>query len=248
MKLLPLLLSTLLLLSSCITTPAPGENDGITMPVPPEHEISEITPEPIPEPEPVPESQPEPAPEPEPQPEPTPEPAPQPQPAPSAPAGEPPAYLGVGSPRVGDGGEYLSEVELDVLDGINAQRRKAGVPEVKWDNNLGDAARIRAAELYSYGYTAHTRPNGDRWSTVLTQDVPVDYAAAGEILASIKTQQNGYKISSADYWVNQWVGSSAHYNCMVNGNYTHAGVAVVYVECPDDGLMHGIACTVFARW
>lgn len=55
MKLLPLLLSTLLLLSSCITTPTPGENDGITMPVPPEHEISEITPEPepIPEPEPV---------------------------------------------------------------------------------------------------------------------------------------------------------------------------------------------------
>ena len=159
-----------------------------------------------------------------------------------------PGYLGVGCPSVANGGEYLGDVEEEVLNGINDQRRDAGVAAVQWDDNLADAARIRAAELYKHGYTAHSRPDGSKWSTVLTQDVPVNHTGAGEILASIQTQQNSYKISSSDYWVTQWVNSPDHYSCMVNGTYTHAGVGIVYVYDEDEDFYYGVACTIFAKW
>jgi len=162
--------------------------------------------------------------------------------------GTAPAYLGVGSPKVANGGEYLPDVEKSILEGINEQRAAVGASPVEWDDNLADAARIRAAELYKNGYTAHTRPDGSRWLTVLQEDVPVGYSAAGEILASIVTQVNYQKIESADYWVNQWVNSEEHYACMINNRYTHAGTGVVYVYDEEQGLYYGVACTIFVRW
>ena len=163
-------------------------------------------------------------------------------------AGTPPEFLGVYAPKVADGGEYLSDVENDILWIINSERLDVGAGEVEWDDNLAEAARIRAAELYKYGYTAHKRPSGEDWNTVLKTDVPVGYKAAGEILASIETAQNYDKIESADYWFNQWKNSSTHYSCLTNGKYTHAGVGVAYVYDDETGLYYGYACTLFAVW
>ncbi len=163
------------------------------------------------------------------------------------PAG-PPAYLGVGAPSVAMGGQYLGSVEQQVLDGINAERAALGLAAVQWDGNLADAARIRSAELFANGYFAHERPDGSRWSTVLKNEVPVNYSGAGEILAAIETQQNPEKIDDPSYWVGQWVNSPAHYDAMVNGDYTHAGVGIAYAYDPDTGLHHGYATTIFVNW
>lgn len=212
--------------------------------------------------EPEPESKPEPEPEPEeasslPEAEPAPEesslseaPA-EPQPEESAPAEEssqPAAQQPAAQPNLPQNAEFLDDVEVAVFAGINDQRDYAGISSVQWDDRLAQAARIRAAELYRGGYTAHTRPDGSRWVTVLQSDVPVAYASAGEILASLQTQQNGYKISEADYWVNQWVNSSSHYDCMVGAKYTHAGTAVLYAYDEATGLSYGYACTIFAAY
>ncbi|MBP1558748.1 MAG: CAP domain-containing protein, partial [Oscillospiraceae bacterium] len=178
--------------------------------------------------------------------EPEEEPATEPAPAP-APV-QRPDYLGVGSPALRGEAEYLGDVEAGILDGINYEREDMGAAPVQWDDNLADAACIRAAELYHNKYTAHTRPNGERWITVVDRDVPVGYTSAGEILAFIGTAQNVDKIESADYWVNQWVNSSAHYECMINAKYTHAGSAVVFAWDQADQMYYGYACTIFAAW
>ncbi len=162
--------------------------------------------------------------------------------------GSPPAYLGVGAPSVARGGEYLGSVEQQVLDGINAERAALGLSAVSWDDNLGDAARIRSSELFANSYLAHDRPNGNSWNTVLKNDVPVNYSGAGEILAAIETQGNAHKISDSGYWVGQWVGSSTHYAAMTNPEYTHAGVGIVYDYDEDTGLYYGYATTLFAYW
>ncbi len=144
--------------------------------------------------------------------------------------------------------KFLDEVEIDVFAAINDRRCAAGVSAVSWNDDLAAAARIRAAELFCNGYTDHIRPNGDRWLTVLQKEIPLNYSAAGEILASIQTQHNIYKIENSEYWVGQWENSTSHYNCMVNGSYTHAGTAVVYAYDRSADLYHGYACTIFACW
>ena len=172
----------------------------------------------------------------------------EPEPAPAPVTAQRPDYLGIGAPALRGEAEYLDDVEADILDGINYEREDVGAAPVKWDDNLADAARIRAAELYHNEYTAHTRPNGEKWISVLDRDVPVGYTSAGEILAFIGTAQNVDKIESADYWVNQWVNSSAHYECMINTGYTHAGSAVVFAWDEADQMYYGYACTIFAKW
>ena len=196
--------------------------------------------EPQPEPEPQPEEEPEEEHEPEEEPEEA--------PAPAAPAFVRPDYLGVGAPALKGDAEYLGDVEYAVLEGINEEREAVGAAPVQWDDNLADAARIRAAELYHNEYVAHQRPNGDKWTTVLNDDVPVNYSSAGEILAAISTQANYAKIEDPYYWVNQWVNSETHYSCMTTAKYTHAGTAVVYAYDEEEGLYHGYACTLFAAW
>ncbi len=176
------------------------------------------------------------------------EPEEEPDPAPAPVAAQRPDYLGIGSPALRGEAEYLGDVEADILDGINYEREDVGAAPVQWDDNLADAARIRAAELYHNKYTAHTRPNGERWISVVDRDVPVGYTSAGEILAFIGTAQNVDKIESSDYWVNQWVNSSAHYECMINAKYTHAGSAVVFAWDETDQMYYGYACTIFAAW
>jgi uncharacterized protein YkwD len=177
-----------------------------------------------------------------------PEEEPEEEPEPALVTAQRPDYLDIGAPALQGEAEYLGNVEADILDGINYEREDVGAAPVQWDDNLADAARIRAAELYHNEYTAHTRPNGEKWISVLDRDVPVGYTSAGEILAFIGTAQNVDKIESADYWVNQWVNSSAHYECMINSGYTHAGSAVVFAWDDTDQMYYGYACTIFAKW
>ena len=86
-------------------------------------------------------------------------------------------------------------------------------------------ARLRAGELYRGNYVAHTRPDGSPWETVLQQDVPTDYAYAGENLAwsnHLPDEELG-----AFQWFRLWQESKSHLAAMVNERYTHCGIAVL---------------------
>ena len=139
-----------------------------------------------------------------------------------------------------------SEVEKDLLALINEEREAEGLDPVKMDGDLQSAARIRSRELCKTGHWDHTRPNGDSWSTVITEDVPVKFAAAGENLCMTEyddpSVDNAY---SADFYMDRWLNSPSHYDNIIRPNFTHVGIGVYVSE--RGGVTKGYATTIFAE-
>ena len=144
------------------------------------------------------------------------------------------------------GMNFRSEVEKDLLALINEEREAEGLDPVKMDGDLQSAARIRSRELCKTGHWDHTRPNGDSWSTVITEDVPVKFAAAGENLCMTEyddpSVDNAY---SADFYMDRWLNSPSHYDNIIRPNFTHVGIGVYVSE--RGGVTKGYATTIFAE-
>ena len=144
------------------------------------------------------------------------------------------------------GMNFRSEVEKDLLALINEEREAEGLDPVKMDGDLQSAARIRSRELCKTGHWDHTRPNGDSWSTVITEDVPVKFAAAGENLCMTEyddpSVDNAY---SADFYMDRWLNSPSHYDNIIRPNFTHVGIGVYVSE--RGGITKGYATTIFAE-
>lgn len=144
------------------------------------------------------------------------------------------------------GMNFRSEVEKDLLALINEEREAEGLDPVKMDGDLQSAARIRSRELCKTGHWDHTRPNGDSWSTVITEDVPIKFAAAGENLCMTEyddpSVDNAY---SADFYMDRWLNSPSHYDNIIRPNFTHVGIGVYVSE--RGGVTKGYATTIFAE-
>lgn len=102
--------------------------------------------------------------------------------------------------------------QQDMLDSVNAARKKAGVAPLELDEKVGKAAQTRANECkQSYD---HTRPNGKKSKTAL-DDAGVSYSWWGEnINEKQKTVQSVMK---------SWMASKGHKANILNENYTKVG-------------------------
>lgn len=141
----------------------------------------------------------------------------------------------------------LEAVEREILVLVNAERASLGLGSLAYDANLTKAARIRSKELYDNNYFAHTRPNGDVWSTVLKKDVPLNTSAAGENLAQIEhNMPDRDPTYEADYWFSTWKNSPSHYENMIRAGFTHAGVAIYYKK--ENGMIYAYATNLFATY
>ena len=128
-------------------------------------------------------------------------------------------------PDLPEGCQWQSITEASLLTLMNKERVRQGKVPLTCDPDLTKAARLRAGELYQGNYVAHTRPDGSPWETVLQQDVPTDYAYAGENLAWIN-HLPGEELG-AFQWFRLWQESKSHLAAMVNERYTHCGIAVL---------------------
>ena len=107
-----------------------------------------------------------------------------------------------------------SKTVPDMLNIINAERTKQGLPSLKWDNSLATGAKIRAKELLiSF---SHNRPDGRDPFTVIQGS----YSNAGENIAA------GQKSNSEV--MNSWMNSAGHRANILSSNYTKVGAAMVY--------------------
>ena len=102
---------------------------------------------------------------------------------------------------------------------VNEARVEAGVKPLYVVPYLCDLAHIRARECITS--FSHTRPNGERFITVL-DDSLVPYMKAGENIAAGS--------GDIEYTFNQWKNSPAHWNAILNPDYTHIGIAVTYEQ------------------
>ncbi len=106
-------------------------------------------------------------------------------------------------------GKYNREYAQKVLELVNAERKKAGVSQLKWADDLDSGTAIRAAELTVFW--DHTRPNGKPFHSVGT-DCLSENIAAGQ--------------QSPEQVVNSWMNSPGHRKNMMNKEYTKMSVAL----------------------
>lgn len=54
----------------------------------------------------------------------------------------------------------VSELELKVHEGINAERTKRGIPPLRWDDGLAAVARSHSQDMTERNYFSHDTPEG----------------------------------------------------------------------------------------
>lgn len=118
-----------------------------------------------------------------------------------------------GQDNSGNNGSTNSSYEQQVIDLVNKERARAGLSALKLDKNVAKAALVRAKETEKS--FSHTRPNGSKFSTALTES-GVSFRGAGENIAwGQKTPQEVMK---------GWMNSDGHRANILNKNFTTIGV------------------------
>ncbi|MFA9377837.1 MAG: CAP domain-containing protein [Lachnotalea sp.] len=100
-----------------------------------------------------------------------------------------------------------------VVDLVNVERAKEGLTALTIDQNVVNAAMVRANEIQTK--FEHVRPNGSPFVTALKEN-GVSYRGAGE---NIAWGQNTPKEV-----VNAWMNSPGHRANIMNPNFVHIGV------------------------
>ena len=100
-----------------------------------------------------------------------------------------------------------------IVDLVNTERARAGLPALTKDPLVCSAADIRAQEIYTT--FAHERPDGSKYKTALDQ-VGASYRGSGENVA--------YGYRTADAVMTGWMNSEGHRNNILNEKFTAIGV------------------------
>ena len=116
--------------------------------------------------------------------------------------------------------KYCYEEAYKMIDLVNAERRKAGVPELSAKDELMDVAMMRAAETAIYW--SHTRPDGSFCSSASI------FSDGENILAGDDSAKGANAIL---------VNSPGHYATMIDKSYAYAGYG--YVEIYEDSEWMG---------
>lgn len=108
--------------------------------------------------------------------------------------------------------ETLSYAE-QILKLVNKERAKVGLHALKLDTQVSSAASVRAKEIQTS--FSHTRPDGRKFSSVLT-DNGIRFTAAGENIAWGQT--------SPEQVMEAWMNSDGHRANILNAKFTKLGV------------------------
>lgn len=105
-----------------------------------------------------------------------------------------------------------------LLDETNSARQQQGLLGLRVNEDLNEAAALKAQDMFANNYWAHNSPSGvSPWKWLA--DVGYTYTIAGENLAK------NYPNASAT--VGAWLESPSHRENMLNDRYTEVGFAVV---------------------
>lgn len=116
-----------------------------------------------------------------------------------------------------------------LLNETNEARRQQNLTEVKLDEQLNEAAQLKAADMFEKQYWSHDAPDGTKpWKWLV--DAGYGYSKAGENLA-----KNFY---TAEATVAAWLNSPGHRANVLEPDYTEVGFAVA------TGVLEGQTTTV----
>lgn len=112
-----------------------------------------------------------------------------------------------------------SAVAADIVNYTNAARARNGLPALRSNSRLMEAARIHAAQMASYQRAEHTI-SGAQYPTMQSrlQAVGYDYRSAAENVA--------WNQQSAQSVVNTWMNSTGHRANILDPTLTEMGAAM----------------------
>ena len=102
-----------------------------------------------------------------------------------------------------------------LLDSVNQTRAQAGVPPLRMNAELANAAMAQARHVAAAGRLSHLGPNGENLGARL-QEAAYDYAETAENLASGPTDPARI--------VSLWQASPGHNRNILNPAYSEAGI------------------------
>ena len=113
----------------------------------------------------------------------------------------------------------VDALKQDIIDRTNALRREQGISALKVNQQLMQAAQVRADEMAASGVYSHTRPDGRKSTTV------TDCSYVGENIHRIADWAlQGKTISEAAMW--SWSLSGGHRSNLLEKNYAEIGVGL----------------------
>lgn len=114
---------------------------------------------------------------------------------------------------------FTSSVTIDeVVRATNQERLSAGLKPLAYNEQLADAARRKAANMFEENYWAHNSPSGKSpWTWI--KAAGYNYTFAGENLAK--------DFGDTSRMISAWMASPTHRDNIVSTKYQEIGVAVV---------------------
>lgn len=121
----------------------------------------------------------------------------------------------------------------ELVEYTNNERAKEGAPALVLNESLTEAASLKAQDMVTNGYWAHTSPSGvTPWKWLA--DAAYSYDVAGENLAK--------NFPNAQATVEAWMASPTHKANILDTRYQDVGFAVV------DGVIDGRITTVVVAY
>lgn len=118
----------------------------------------------------------------------------------------------------------------------NEYRRQAGVPELVWNEELYEIAKIRAKESSVEGCEPHYRPDGKYCDVTFKEYLGVEKFEYYKKIAKEDTQYDSGIVPFSENWargqrtgrevVKDWYDSEGHKECMLNIDWNYGAIAV----------------------
>lgn len=120
-----------------------------------------------------------------------------------------------------------NQIELVVLDRINAERRNSGVPELTVQAQLTETARRHSISMGCNNFFEHSGSVGEGVEFRVQQS-GYDFKALGEVIAA------GYE--TPDEVVEEWLSSNPHREIILGEIFSEIGIG--YVMLPDSKYLY----------
>ena len=106
----------------------------------------------------------------------------------------------------------------NIFNAVNKVRYDQGLPLLKRNAKLDEAAMAKAKDIVEKNYWSHTNPEGKEFKVFITES-GYNYTYAGENLAK--------DFSTVQETVDAWIASPTHYQNMIKTSYKETGIAVI---------------------
>ncbi|MFG6497001.1 CAP domain-containing protein [Fictibacillus sp. UD] len=116
-----------------------------------------------------------------------------------------------------EAGAELTAQEQQMLDLVNQEREKQGLPALKADPELTKVARVKAKDMIDNNYFDHNSPKYGSPFDMLKQ-FGVEYKTAGENLAGNSSVEGAHT---------SLMNSQGHRENILKSDYTNVGIGVV---------------------